>query len=100
MKEVRHITEHPVLGTLPEAGTVTFDYNGEPVTAREGDTVAAALTALGIRVFRHTRKRGEPRGVFCGIGHCNDCVMTVNGVPRVRTCLTAVEEGMVVESDT
>ena len=56
MKEVRHITEHPVLGTLPEAGTVTFYYNGEPVTAREGDTVAAALTALGIRVFRPTRK--------------------------------------------
>ena len=46
----------------------------------------------------HTAKNHEPRGIFCGIGQCTDCVMTVNGKPNVRTCITPVEDGMVIET--
>lgn len=94
----RRILEHPILGPLPEARPVTLVVNGKPVTAREGETVSAALLAAGRRVFRHTEKRHEPRGVFCAIGRCTDCVMTVDGVPNVRTCVTIVRDGMIVQS--
>ena len=67
--------------------------------AFEGEPIAAALMANGIRVFRKTRKRGEPRGVFCAIGRCTDCIMTVDGVPNVRTCMVLVKEGMQIKSE-
>ena len=98
MQENR-IVEHPILDHMPQRKALTFFFNGQPLTAYEGDTVAAALTAQGVRVFRHSRKRHEPRGVFCAIGHCTDCVMTINGVPGVKTCMEKVQEGMRVERD-
>ena len=62
------------------------------------EPIAAALTEAGVRVFRHTAREDHPRGIFCAIGRCTDCAMTVNGVPGVRTCITRVEEGMRVET--
>lgn len=94
---MRRITQHPILD-LPESRTLTFYYNGTPLEAREGDTIAAALMDNGIRVFRETAKRHEPRGLFCAIGQCTDCVMVVNGQPNVRTCMARVEPGMRVET--
>jgi predicted molibdopterin-dependent oxidoreductase YjgC len=72
--------------------------DGEAFVAREGDTIAAALMAAGRRVLRRTVQSGEPRGVFCAVGRCTDCVMTVDGQPNVRTCITLVREGMRVET--
>ena len=92
------IQDHPILGPAPANRTVTIFVDGEPVTAHEGEPVAAALMAAGRWVFRYTKKRKEPRGYFCGLGRCTDCVMTVDGVPQVRTCITPVEEGMRVET--
>lgn len=92
------VEDHPVLGKRAEAKAVTILVDGDPVSALEGETVAAALMAAGKRVFRHTQKRGEPRGYFCGLGRCTDCIMTINGVPQVRTCITLVKEGMSVET--
>mgnify|MGYP002597611626 CR=1 FL=1 len=66
--------------------------------AREGDPIAAALMANGIRTFRHTARYHEPRGLFCGIGQCTDCVMEVDGKPNVKTCITRVREGMTVRT--
>ena len=63
-----------------------------------GDRLVAALLSAGIRVNRFTAKYNQPRGLFCGIGQCTDCMMTVNGVSNVRTCVTPVEEGMVIET--
>ena len=94
----RRITVHPILGKLPPARTFYLLVDGRPVQAREGETVASALVAAGWYVFRHTEKEGEPRGIFCAIGRCTDCVMTVDNVPNVRTCITTVREGMRVES--
>jgi predicted molibdopterin-dependent oxidoreductase YjgC len=70
-----------------------LDVDGQPVTAYQGETVAAALIAAGYRTFRHTA-HGLPRGLFCGMGVCFDCLVTVDGRPHVRACLTLVQPGM------
>ena len=75
-----------------------IDVDGEKVLAHEGETIAAALLASGRRTFRHTARLDAPRGIFCGMGICFDCTMTVNGVPNVRTCVTQAEPGMKVET--
>lgn len=92
------IMEHPILGALPEAEWITLIVDGKELKARKGEMIAAVLMAHGIRVHRYTVKRHEPRGVYCGIGQCTDCVMIVNGVPNIRTCITPVEDRMTVET--
>ena len=74
--------------------TITFD--GQELSVEEGQTVAAALIAAGRRSWRTTRSAGAPRGAFCGIGVCFDCLATVNGRPNVRACLAAARPGDVV----
>jgi hypothetical protein len=92
------VTEHPILGPLPDGVNVTITLDGVPIAAREGEPIAAALLANGIRVFRTTSRSGERRGYFCGIGRCPDCAMIVDGEPNVRTCQTPVRDGMRVET--
>jgi predicted molibdopterin-dependent oxidoreductase YjgC len=77
---------------------VTLLVNGRPVQAYRGQTIAAALLAAGQRTLRHTRRAGKPRGLFCAMGVCYDCVVTVNGESGVRACMRRVEEGMQVTS--
>ena len=97
-EETEHrITHHPILN-LEAKAEIPIDVDGKTLFAYEGETVAAALLANGIRVFRHTAKRHEPRGLFCGIGQCTDCVMEIDGVPNQRTCMTIVRAGMVVRT--
>lgn len=88
------IPAHPILGPLPESRWVNIEVDGEIIQAREGEPIAAAIMAAGRLKLRHTRKSHEPRGVFCGIGRCTDCVMTVDGQANVRTCVTPVRAGM------
>ena len=57
--------------------------------------VAAALVDAGVRICRITGS-GEGRGVFCGMGVCQECVMTIDGTPA-RACMTFVRDGMTVE---
>jgi predicted molibdopterin-dependent oxidoreductase YjgC len=86
---------------VSRAGTgrpLTLTVDGERVEAYAGETVAAALLACGCRTFRWTDGHHAPRGLFCGMGVCFDCLVTVNGQPNVRACMTSVEEGMVVET--
>ena len=64
----------------------------------EGEPIAAALKAAGVMVHRYTKKHHEPRGIFCAIGRCTDCVMVVDGKPNVRTCVTPLREGMHVQT--
>ena len=49
-------------------------------------------------VHRHTLKNDAPRGIFCAIGRCTDCVMIVDGQPNVRTCVTPLHAGMKVQT--
>jgi predicted molibdopterin-dependent oxidoreductase YjgC len=93
-----NILEHPILGKSINEDFVNVTVDGVPMRVKTGSMIAAALLAEGIRVNRYTRKRHEPRGIFCGIGQCTDCVMVVNGLPNVRTCITKVEEGMTIET--
>ena len=92
------IINHPILGREASSDTVTIVVDGKEVTAKKGEVIAAALIAAGIIINRYTIKKKEPRGLFCGIGQCTDCIMTVNGVNNVRVCITPVEEGMVIET--
>ena len=78
---------------MPE---LTFD--GVPVPIAPGQSVGAALVAAGIRSWRTTRIHGRPRGLFCGIGICYDCLLTVDGRPDQRACLVPAGDGMRVES--
>jgi predicted molibdopterin-dependent oxidoreductase YjgC len=96
MKDYR-IYQHPILGKIPERKKITIYFNGKKLTAYEGETIASVLYANGIRRLRKTEKFNEPRGIFCAIGRCTDCVMTVDGIPDVRTCITPVRDGMKVE---
>jgi predicted molibdopterin-dependent oxidoreductase YjgC len=73
------------------AFTLTLD--GREITALPGQTVAAALWAAGVTSWRVTRGAGRPRGVFCGIGVCFDCLVTVNDRPNQRACLVPVRAG-------
>ncbi|MCI1721905.1 MAG: (2Fe-2S)-binding protein [Lachnospiraceae bacterium] len=92
------VVNHPILGPAEDNGTVEITVDGKKLTAKKGEMIAAALLANGIRIHRYTAKRHEPRGIYCGIGQCTDCVMTVDGNPNVRTCITPVEDGMVIET--
>ncbi len=78
--------------------SVTITVDGVPVQAYLGETIAAALMSDGRRAWRFTQG-GEPRGLFCGMGICFDCTVTVDGRPNVRACLTPVADGMVVETE-
>ncbi len=75
---------------------ITFTYEGLPLEVEPGISVAAALIKHGERVTRFTRFNSKPRGIFCGIGVCFDCLIEVDGQPNQRSCITTVKEGMVV----
>ena len=92
------IEQHPVLGTYEKGPLVTFTLDGKEMTVYEGEPIAAALRAAGVMVHRHTLKKNEPRGIFCAIGRCTDCVMIVDGEPNVRTCVTPLRAGMKVQT--
>lgn len=92
------ISEHPILGIPQKGRLITFTYDGAPIQGYEGEPIATALHAAGAMVHRHTRKGDKPRGVFCAIGRCTDCVMIVDGKPNVRTCITPLTEGMRVDT--
>jgi predicted molibdopterin-dependent oxidoreductase YjgC len=86
------------MNSLSKDRCVPFTFDGQEILACEGETIAAALLAAGRRVLRLTGRRGEPRGLFCGMGICFDCLVVVNGCPNVRACQTPVVAGMCVET--
>lgn len=77
-----------------QAATIFFD--GKPVVARSGDTVASALYRSGTRVFSRSFKYHRPRGLLCAAGKCPNCLVNVDGSPNVRACTEPVHEGMQV----
>lgn len=92
------VTNHPILGKSKNNKKITIYVDGKKLIALESDTIASALLANGIKVCRYTRKRHEPRGLFCAIGRCNDCLMIVDGIPNIRTCVTYVRDGMQIKT--
>ena len=79
--------------------TVRLTVDGRPLVVPAHRTVAAALQLEGERSgWRTTRRAGEPRGLFCGIGVCYDCLAAVDGRRGLRTCLVEVADGMDVRT--
>ncbi len=91
------IDRHPILD-FTTGDKVKFNFEGRELEGYEGETIAAALHAAGIRVMRESGHLHRPRGLFCNIGNCSSCLMVVNGEPNVRICVERLREGMVVET--
>ncbi len=90
------LPSHPTQ-EIDRSVSVTFNFNGRTVHAYSGDTLASALYSSGVRIYTRSFKYHRPRGLLCSAGRCPNCMMTVNGIPNVRTCSVLVEEGMVVK---
>jgi predicted molibdopterin-dependent oxidoreductase YjgC len=85
-------------GDVQRGERVDLIVDGRPVEAYRGETVAAAMWAAGHRVFRLTTRTRSPRGLYCAMGVCFECLVTVDGKAGVRACMTPVEDGMVVST--
>ena len=82
-----------------ERGTAfEIEIDGQKIAAYEGETVGAALMAAGILTTNKTPRRGESRGICCGIGLCYSCTMVIDGIPNMRTCQTPARPGMRLET--
>ncbi len=92
------INVHPILGEQQEGKLVKFTYDGKEFEGYEGEPISSALKASGVMIHRYTKKEHKPRGIFCAIGRCTDCVMIVDGKPNIRTCVTPLKEGMQVKT--
>lgn len=84
---MKRIKEHPIVNFV-EKEPIGFYFEGKRYFGLEGDTIATALLSVGIRDFRVTEKLKEKRGVFCGIGQCSDCMVTVDGIANIKSCVT------------
>jgi predicted molibdopterin-dependent oxidoreductase YjgC len=83
----------------PGAATaVSLTLDGEEFHGLAGQTIAGVLIASGRLAWRRTSAAGDPRGLFCGIGVCFDCIVTVNGERDVRACQRRVTDGDVIDS--
>jgi predicted molibdopterin-dependent oxidoreductase YjgC len=83
---------------LERGPRLTFTFDGKPIVAYQGESIAAALMAAGHRTLRSTPLLDQPRGVFCGMGVCFDCLVVIDGRPSIRACLTPAADGMRVET--
>ena len=93
--KVRRLSHHP--GQIVDASKkLTFDFDGRSIEACEGDTVASALYAAGVRIFSRSFKYHRPRGLLCVSGNCPNCLMEVDGIPNVRACTMTACQSMEV----
>ncbi len=90
------IQNHPILD-FKKGKKVSFTFDGNRFEGYEGEPIAAALHAAGVKVLSHSRNYHRSRGFWCAIGNCSSCNMQVDGVPNVRTCVEPLREGMVVQ---
>lgn len=96
--ENNRIKDHPILGPLKNQKQIQFTFDGKTYVGYEGDTIASALLANGMKQLRVHEESSTPRGIYCNIGHCYECRLTVNGESGVRACLTKITEEMVIKS--
>jgi sarcosine oxidase subunit alpha len=78
----------------PRGRAVTIDFEGQPLRAHEGEPVAIALYAAGVRLLARSPKYHRPRGLFCASGHCGSCALRIDGRPNLRSCTTPAVEGL------
>lgn len=90
------IEKHPILD-FERGKKVSFVFNGETLTGYESETIASALHASGVKVLGKSIFKHRPRGFYCAVGNCSSCMMRVNGIANVKTCVEYLQEGMLVE---
>lgn len=83
-----------VAADVERGAAVRIVVDGQPVACFAGETVATALMAAGLVRLRDDRS-GRPRGLFCNMGTCCECLVRIDG-RRVRACLTPVRDGLEV----
>jgi predicted molibdopterin-dependent oxidoreductase YjgC len=83
---------------MGERGSIEFSFDGRPLSAPAGSTVASALLANGVLSWRRTRAAGQARGLLCGIGTCFDCLVDVDGERAIRACTAVLRQGAVVST--
>ncbi|WP_442601539.1 (2Fe-2S)-binding protein [Paenibacillus sp. KN14-4R] len=88
------IENHPILGQMRDRQKVNILFDGRSYQGFEEETIAATLLANGIRTLRYHEEKGTPRGIYCNIGHCFECRVTVDGKDGVRACMTPIRDGM------
>jgi D-hydroxyproline dehydrogenase subunit gamma len=88
----------PLHGDVARGARLTVEVNGESVGAFAGESVAALLMAQGDRTFRTTGRTGSPRGLYCGMGVCYDCLVVVDDRANTRACMTEVAPGMRIQT--
>jgi len=91
------IENHPIL-KFKHGKPVTFLYDGSEVKADDSMTIAVALHSAGFKGISISHESKRRRGLYCAIGNCSSCMMIVDGVPNVRTCLELCKDGMVVQT--
>jgi sarcosine oxidase subunit alpha len=91
------IKKHPIIDFKFDK-KLRFYFNNKIMYGFEGDSIASALHALGVKKFTTSQKYSRPRGFFCGIGKCSSCLMRVNGVPNVRTCIAPLKDSIHIET--
>jgi 2Fe-2S iron-sulfur cluster binding domain len=91
----RRLSTH---GDVARGESIEVHVDGRPLSAFTGETVAAALMAAGVRVFRTTARERAPRGLYCGMGVCYDCLVVVDGRTNTRACMTYLRPGMRIET--
>jgi sarcosine oxidase, subunit alpha len=82
---------------IDRSKTITFTFDGKPVTAFEGDTIGSALYAEGRRIFSRSFKYHRRRGLMCCAGHCPNCLVAVDGAPGIRACTEPAQQDARVE---
>src|SRR5205823_9781422 len=92
LSSVTRLPDHPAQ-LVDHSRPIRFRYEGREIEAYAGETIAAALYASGQRIFSRSFKYHRPRGLMCVAGRCPNCLMNVDGVPNVRTCVTPVTAG-------
>ena len=92
---VGRLNQHPII-QFKRDKKIKFYFEGQEFLAYEGETVAAALIASGIKVFRYSKRHKRALGLFCAIGKCSSCLMEIDSVPNQMTCIRLVKENMQV----
>lgn len=91
------MNRHGARRIAQQASEIRFSFDGQSIAGVAGDTVASALMAAGVRAFATDPHDGSPRGGFCFVGRCSDCLMVIDGQPGTMACMTQVRDGMEVE---
>jgi len=88
----------PDLSPIRERRLLELTIDGRKAQAFEGELVSTVLLAEGIAAFARKAATGRLSGIYCGMGVCYECLVTIDGVPNVRACQTYAADQMAIET--